>query len=276
MAKLTKAQTKAHNEAEAILKKDRLTDDERMFVFENWHEGANHNNGFAGAFFTPHELAADFSLDVGGGRIIDLCAGIGALAANVIERATYRSAVTEMLCIEINPRYAEIGRKLVPDARWIVADVMDWRDWWAVDLDGAMFDYAIANPPFGKVRRSGNGPRYRGAEFEFHVVDIASRIADYGTFILPQMSASFRYSGARYYDRYTSGRGVEFERLTDLYMESGVGVDTSIHRDAWKDVAPLCEIVTIDFAEARERQSAPAVAAPPAMSAHPAEQLVLL
>ncbi|MFG1404219.1 hypothetical protein [Xanthobacter sediminis] len=41
-------------------------------------------------------------------------------------------------------------------------------------------------------------------------------------------------------------------------------------------MAPLCEIVTIDFAEARERQSAPAVAAPSAMSARPAEQLVLL
>jgi hypothetical protein len=39
MAKLTKQQCKAHAEAEAILTKDRITDDERDFVFQNWHEG---------------------------------------------------------------------------------------------------------------------------------------------------------------------------------------------------------------------------------------------
>ncbi|MBB3948390.1 hypothetical protein GGQ73_004377 [Rhizobium skierniewicense] len=43
--------------------KDRLSDDERAFVFENWHEGADFNNGAAGAFFTPYDLAADFALD---------------------------------------------------------------------------------------------------------------------------------------------------------------------------------------------------------------------
>ena len=130
-------------------------------------------------------------MDVGAGCIIDLCAGIGALAFHVIERSTYRSPISEMVCIEINPRYVEIGRKLAPDARWINADVMDWREWHTDELDGARFDYAISNPPFGKVRRTGNGPTYRGPEFEFHVIDIASRLANNGTFILPQMSSSF-------------------------------------------------------------------------------------
>ncbi|WP_322996518.1 methyltransferase [Castellaniella sp.] len=275
MAKLTKAQTKAHNEAEAILTKDRLSDDERRFVFENWHEGANHNNGFAGAFFTPEGLAGDFSMDVGGGRIIDLCAGIGALAFHAIERSTYRTSISEMVCIEINPRYVEIGRKLVPDARWINADVMDWREWHTDELDDARFDYAISNPPFGKVRRSDDGPTYRGAEFEYHVIDIASRLANNGTFILPQMSSSFRYSGAPYYERMTSGRGVDFEKLTGFHMDAGVGVDTSFHRESWKDVSPLCEIVCIDFTEARQIESAPVEVAAPAIPvmARPAEQL---
>jgi hypothetical protein len=35
------------------LTKDRITDDEQDFVFQNWHEGATHENGAAGAFFTP-------------------------------------------------------------------------------------------------------------------------------------------------------------------------------------------------------------------------------
>ncbi len=45
MAKLTKAQRKAHAETEAILTKERLTEDEREFVFRNWHEGAEFING---------------------------------------------------------------------------------------------------------------------------------------------------------------------------------------------------------------------------------------
>ncbi|WP_245419767.1 hypothetical protein [Phyllobacterium salinisoli] len=32
---------------------------------------------------------------------------------------------------------------------------------------------------------SRNGPRYRRPEFEFHVIDIAAEIAEYGAFIVP-------------------------------------------------------------------------------------------
>ena len=61
MAKLTKQQRKDHAEAEAILTKERLSEDEREFVFRNWHEGAEFINGAAGAFFTPYDLAGDFA-----------------------------------------------------------------------------------------------------------------------------------------------------------------------------------------------------------------------
>lgn len=125
MAKLTKAQGKAHAEAEAILIKDRLTEDGREFVFRNWHEGAEFINDAAGAFFTPYDLAGDFALDGAGGRVIDLCAGIGILLYFIGERAKYGSRPVELTCVEINPRYCEVGRKLLPDARWINADVFD-------------------------------------------------------------------------------------------------------------------------------------------------------
>ena len=78
MAKLTKAQRKAHAEACKILQKDALSIDEKIFVLENWHEGAEHMNGAIGAHFTPSGLARDFAIDAGGGRrVIELCAGIG-------------------------------------------------------------------------------------------------------------------------------------------------------------------------------------------------------
>lgn len=275
MAKLTKAQRKAHAEAEALLTKDRLSEDEREFVFRNWHEGAEFINGAAGAFFTPYDLAGDFALDGAGGRVIDLCAGIGILSYFIGERAKYGSRATELTCIEINPKYCEVGRKLLPDARWINADVFDWRE-----LDLGRFDIAVGNPPFGKVRRSANSPRYRGAEFEFHIIDIAAELADYGAFIVPQQSAAFQYSGRHFYERRTSGKGVDFEKATGFVMEAGVGIDTALFKDEWKDTSIITEIVCFDFAEARDRRAAEVarIAAKPTSrpSAHPAEQLALL
>lgn len=251
MAKLTKAQRKAHAEAEAILRKDRLTEDERDFVFQNWHEGANHINGAAGAFFTPWDLAGDFALDGGSGRIIDLCAGIGILSYFLHHRSLWGTRPAEITCVELNPRYVEVGRKLLPEARWINADVFDWRE-----LDLGHFDFAIGNPPFGRVKRTGNAPRYRGPEFEFHVIDIAAELADHGAFIIPQQSASFKYSGSQCYERRTSGRGFDFEQATGLEMGTGAGIDTAMYRDAWKDTAVICEIACFDFAAARERRRA--------------------
>ena len=273
MAKLTKQQRKAHAEAEAILTKNQITDDERDFVFQNWHEGATHENGAAGAFFTPFGLACDFALDGAGRRVIDLCAGIGVLSYIIHHRSKWGERLAEITCVEINPRYVAVGQKLLPQARWINADVFDWRR-----FDLGRYDVAIANPPFGRIKRPSDAPRYRGPEFEFHVMDIAREFAERGAFIVPQESASFRYSGRQCFDRRTSGRGVDFERATGAFMDIGAGVDTHFHRDDWKDDAPLCEIVCIDFEAAREREAQERrrldAYAPPAMQ--PGEQMALL
>ena len=59
-------------------------------------------------------------------------------------------------------------------------------------------------------------------------MDIAREFAERGAFIVPQESASFRYSGRQCFDRRNSGRGVDFERATGVYMDIGAGVDTNI------------------------------------------------
>jgi hypothetical protein len=248
MAKLTKAEAKAHAEAVELLKKDVLTYDERVFVLDNWHEGANHINGSTGAFFTPSGLAGDFAIDACGGRTIDLCAGIGALAFHVFWRAHHArghdGAEREIVCVERNPSYVEVGRKVLPEASWICADVFDF------DFASLRhFDCAIANPPFGATPRNGRGPRYKGRSFEFHLIDIASDIADHGAFIIPQMSAPFQYSGVQCYRERKSTDYLRFAEQTGIHLEAGCGVDCAYHRDAWKSVAPNVEIVCANFEE---------------------------
>lgn len=248
MAKLSKAQTRLHLEAVEILKKDRLTDDDRETVFRNWRPAAQHMNGLAGAFFTPFDFAADFALELNGSaRIIDLCAGIGVLSVFAYWRAQFGGQADwlDITCVEINPAYCEIGRKVAPWATWINADVFD--------LDPGelpRFDIACSNPPFGRVKRSGRGPRYAGPAFEYHVIDLASRFASRGAFIVPAMSAPFKYSGSQVYERRQTGPAVEFEKATGVRLDIGCGVDCSIFRDDWQDVAPAVEIVCADYDEA--------------------------
>lgn len=244
MAKLTKNQAKNHARALELLDSGQFkNEEEREFVFNNWNEGANHINGAAGAFFTPLSLAYDLAIDVGRGKVLDLCAGIGILSYAVHMRNYYDKDHLELTCVEINPDYVEIGKKLVPQANWICADALD-----ILDLNLGHFDAVISNPPFGNIKRSKNGPKYTGKDFEYHIIDIASQIADYGVFIVPQMSAGFNYSGRQYYERQADdSKAGKFQLLTGLHFDAGCGVDTTVYKNDWKGVSPTCEIVCVEF-----------------------------
>lgn len=246
MSKLTKVQAKSHAAACELLRKDVLSIDDRFDVIENYQESATNINSIAGAFFTPPGLARDFSIEIpDGATIVDLCAGIGALSfaasIGVFER------VSRIVCIELNPEYAAVGRKIVPHAEWIVADIFDLPDI-------GHFDCAIGNPPFGATKRTGNSSRYTGSEFEYHLIDVASEIADYGIFIIPQESAPFRYSGQETLTENRSARYRKFATNTAIELRPNCGIDTSIYSHDWHGVSPKVEIVTADFIEARHRR----------------------
>lgn len=268
MAKLTKAQAKAHQQSCDLLSKDVLTEDEKFFVIDNWQESASHINTVAGAFFTPYDLARDFAIETFAGRVIDLCAGIGILsfATSMIHR--WSQTPLDLTCVEINPDYIAVGKKLLPQARWIEASVFD-----VLDMDLGHFDIALSNPPFGKIKR-GEGkrsPRYTGAEFEFHVIDIAAHLANYGVFILPQMSSGFRYSGSQHYQRDKSGKAFDFQKKTGIYLGPSCGIDTACYKDDWRGVSPVCEVVCCDF----EPEVMPEPASAIAPLSRPKEQLDL-
>ena len=249
MSKLSKAQIKAHQQACALLQKETLTYDERWFVLENWQESATHINSAAGAFFTPIGLAGDFAIEVSGKRIVDLCAGIGMLAFRVANRFAWGALdeKPEIVCVEINPDYIAVGRKIVPDAVWVQASVFDLPDL-------GHFDCAISNPPFGATKRAGKSPRYTGSAFEYHVIDIASDLADYGVFIIPQASAPFVFSGQRHYEKREGDNYTAFKNQTGIDLSAGCGIDTAYHIGDWRGVAPKTEIVCADFEELRAKR----------------------
>jgi hypothetical protein len=252
--RMSKTKARAHQHACELLKKPKLSLDDRFEVLRKWQAGASPLNGIAGAFFTPAGLARDLAvaMPVCSGRIVDLCAGIGSLAFAAWRYADEPSNC-EIVCVEINPVYVGVGRKVLPEATWICADVFALPDL-------GRFDIAIANPPFGSTSRSGRAPRYSGREFEFHVIDIASDCAKYGTFLVPQESAPFVFSGVQGFrwkspaerDRYDA-----FSKSTGIELTENVGVDTSFYADEWEDVEVVTEIVLADFTDLctqRERE----------------------
>jgi hypothetical protein len=266
MSKLTKVQAAAHAKAEALIAQDVLTDEDRFFILEHWQESGTNINSAAGAFFTPYGLAADMALELsnlrGTVRVLDLCAGAGTLGLAVLRKNAWQiqdgSLDLQIVCVETNPDYVRVGRKILPEAEWVEASIFD--------LPGlGRFDAAMSNPPFGRIKRDGNAPRYTGAEFEYHVLDIAAHRADVGVFILPQMSVPFRYSGQDRYREETTQAHDRFVKQTGIRLEAGCGVDTSIYRDAWHGVSPKVEIATCDFdpAEVTPVEVADQCAAPP-------------
>lgn len=272
MAKLTKKQTAEHNEAMDILNevlngsKEKLSIDDRLFVYDNYREDANHATGQAGAFFTPNGLARDFNLAIPGHRIIDLCAGIGKLG--FFHWLDCHGPVT---CVELNPDYVRIGKALFPEATWIQGDVFDMVK--QLKAEGKFFDAAISNPPFGKPITRPTGDDIPALAMEYQIAYLGGLIADEGVFIMPQDSTPFRYSfdpqkGPHIGENritddskdktYSPSKPVtcekyaKFTEKTGYRMELAVGIDTGQYLNEWHGVSPLCEVVQIDYVNSNE------------------------
>ena len=63
------------------------------------------------------------------------------------------------------------------------------------------------------------------------------------------MSSGFRYSGSQEYRRDTTGKAVDFQNATGVYLGPNCGIDTAVYKDSWRGVSPICEIVCCDFEE---------------------------
>jgi hypothetical protein len=256
LAKLTKQQYKLHNQAVEILNKETLTFNDKLFVYQNWNESAESINSQAGAFFTPIGLAQDFSLEIiENESLIDLCAGIGMLSFF----AYHWKNCKEITCVELNPKYVEVGKKLLPEATWLNASIFDYKKF-------KHHHQSISNPPFGKIKTGIDEElkkelNYKGSDFEFITIEIASNISDYGSFLIPQGSTPFKYSGSDIgfidlrlkskgynpYEQEPSRKVKKFLKETNFNPIFNSGIDTNFYKKEWKGVSPTCEIINFDW-----------------------------
>lgn len=260
MAKLTRAQVKAHAEAQALLDSGRALDfEDRMQIIEDWHEGAAHSTASISAFFTPYELAMTMAVEVPHGRILDLCSGIGTLSVAV---QTYheRNGPCEFTLVERDPAYCEVARRLMPDARIICGSVLDPD---VIRRIGTGYDCVISNPPFGTMTDvKGKAPRYSGANAEYAMIDVASDLADMGVFILPQNAVPFRQSCDHNVigdAAHVTGRYSRFVSDTGVELGHNMGLDCRFARDLWRGTKIAVEIAVCDFrdVQAARRGQAP-------------------
>ena len=225
--KLSKMMIKNHNIAMDLVHSDKvLNEDEKIFILENFQESADHVNSAHGAFFTPLDLAFDFTIEVPdsmeGLDIIDLCAGIGMLSF-----ASRRKA-KQLTCIEFNPNYIQVGKRVLPEAEWIHADALSFNY-------ERKYDFAISNPPFGNIKTGEHTGKYKGSKFEWKIAEKASEIAVNSALIIPRNSACISSGGADL-KKFMETTGIVFE-------DSCVLIDD--YRNEWKGVNPDCVITTI-------------------------------
>ncbi|WP_320337778.1 MULTISPECIES: class I SAM-dependent methyltransferase [Citrobacter] len=112
MARITKAQSKLHQQVMDLVHSDKaLTFDEQLFILENYK---GDGIGATGAFFTPPMLARDFTIDIGRHKTsIELCAGIGTLSFY----NWHWNDPEHITCIELNPEYVKIRKESITSGR---------------------------------------------------------------------------------------------------------------------------------------------------------------
>ncbi|WP_273455815.1 methyltransferase [Nevskia ramosa] len=217
--KLSKQDAEKHLRVMALVHSDRvLNQDERFQILEDFHEGAQHLNGLAGAFFTPIDLAYSVHAEqISGVRsMVDLCAGIGRLSWWAHEEGV------QLTCVELNPDYVAAGRRALPNAQWWQASMFDDN---VLSLRSEM---VVSNPPFGRLPAKERPDWIVSQQLHLAAVEVSAMIASDGCFILPRNDHVPQESV-----RTTSG-------LRSLRRTS---VDGNVYRNEWRNASPTVDVL---------------------------------
>jgi type I restriction-modification system DNA methylase subunit len=241
MAKITKNKLKLHNEALDLVRSDKeLTFAEKEFILENYKPYANHNVTATNAFFTPIELAMAATIEMPTPdecsqpvRILDLCAGVGMLSFAYKHYSGYDTRDVELVCVELEEEYVEVGKRILPEATWINASIMDEE---LIESLG-QFDCFISNPPFMKL-----GP-YKGT---YTTSAIGLKQSRYGVVIVPQCNCPFEYSGKNQYTEVYNRDYKTFSDFTDIRYSASCIDTESIDDLKWDNVNVTTEVVIVE------------------------------
>lgn len=245
MTKLSKLLWKKHEKAVELVQSDHdLTDAERLFVLQHWSPLAQQNVGVAGIYFTPLNLAYELMIEVGDTKtVLDMCAGTGRLAYACWQ---YNNKEPNITCIENNHEFVEVGKRVLPEAKWIHADAFDWHSYHDRHYYyHHYYDVVICNPPYGL--------RINKQASEYVAAMTAMALSDRAVFILPHNVLPFRYSGQQVFKQVENKKYEKWSKEFNIKFEMNCGIDVSIYRNDWQGVKPAVEIVLVSKIEKSQR-----------------------
>ncbi len=248
--KLSKVELKEQKEIKALIDNEKkLSLEELEKIYENFNPGYISDVTSHSAYFTPLDMAYDFALFAGrSGVCVDMCAGIGILSFCAKIRDTYEGNIEHQICIERNPAYLEIGKRLLPDAIWIQGDIFDKSIWDSIVAKYGRIDSIVSNPPFGKVTKTDvdrSWLKYQGSDLDIASIEVALKYTDDVAMILPSGSVSFRYSGKPYFEEVQNRKVDKLKKDTGLnIIMTNPGIDTSVY-DKFKNTNITVEYVDI-------------------------------
>lgn len=260
MGKITRQQIRYHEQVEEMLwgSDRRLTADEVAFCLEHWDPRALAGKQVSQnqAYFTPLALAMEAGRYVGGNgrQVVDIGAGIGCLSYAVLCANWWDTRQVRITAVEINPEYVEVGRRLLPEVRWVQGDMYSRELWQSLPR----FDEAVSNPPFGQVLTDCDTAwiGYRGPA-GLMAASIGLQVARLGiTMILPQTQTPFRYSGVLvrgnvYTDKHTGYMKRFLAGRPQLdWHHSSVDTEQPQYKSGWRGASPLVELVALRDGEA--------------------------
>ena len=258
MGKISKEMMKRHSKAMEIIEQDVLSFDDKIYVLENYHEGATQMNNLISAHFTPMELARSVQMSARSKHFVDLCSGIGILSWCMMRIHYFEDNKDVVgICIENCTEYYRIGKKLLPELHWINGSIFDQA---IIDevkelMEGKDFSI-ISNPPYGKQVKTDTKKllKYKGSDFEYKAIELGDMLGAHdGVFLIPQSSCNFKLSGVSGNEfNIPCSKYDKFYEETKLEMRPNMGFDTECIDAGWKDVSITTEIAIFEYQEMRD------------------------